>query len=303
MQLTKKAAQAAHAQDVLVAGPSRQSLLYTLNHAASSASASGQKRPAKPVDKFANYSSAAQLGLVEEGTAPSSYEVEQMIRNRETKVGQWEEIVNEPTGLHSAAGRASQEEDEEGEGWKFQHKGKRPVRDPYEDDDFDPSAVIKMRKRVKSEGKPNPQSPPPPALLASDREVDPKAMLDREAWSGKIDLDGGLSPKKKDGMVYQAGGGWVKLEDGPDGLPPVGNDIKADTSGDDVEHVNSAEVSDVKPDMVAHEAAVPTHNDIKPVVPNSEADLPFAASEATPADTAPTGLFKKRRPPPSSRKK
>lgn len=290
-----QAAQVAHAQDTGIAGPSRQSVLYTLNHASPASSA--PKRPAKSVDKFANYSTAAQLGLVEEETAPSSYEVEQMVRNRETKVGQWEEVVDEPTGLHSAQGSAPQEEDEEGEGWKFQHKGKRPVRDPYDDDDFDPRAVLKMRKKVKSEGQPDPA--PTSAAAVPTEKPDLKGGLDRNSWNGTIDLSGRLSSTKKDGLVFQAGGGWVKPED-EKGVPhTVGAPGAADETS------NTEALHDAKPRALSDKSISTTSPEAKPVIPDKEPvdHVAVPVSDTASAETGSGGLFKKRRPPPSSRKK
>lgn len=294
-----QAAQIAHAQDVPIAGPSRQSILYSQNHASPAGASTGPKRPEKSLDKFANYSTAAQLGLVGQETAPSSYEVEQMVRGRDTKAGDWEEVVNEPTGLDSTnTGRngLQAEEDEEGEGWKFQHKGKRPVRDPYDDDDFDPSAIVKMRKRVKSEGQPD-QTTPLPAV----NEPIPGAALDRKAWNGTLDLKGGTSPTKPDGLVYQAGGGWVKMEERSD-LPANNEDKKPDIgsanhNGEDPGSEGGVALEG-KPDKAALET------DVKPLLDAEQAtpEQP-SAPDASSVETPSGGLFKKRRPPPSSRKK
>lgn len=301
-----QAAQIAHAQDVPVAGPSRKSVLYTQGHAGPSSASSGPKRPDKPVDKFANYSTAAQLGLAEEATAPSTYEVEQMIGGKDTKIGQWEEIVNEPTGLHSTADgdgtghgshRAADDEEAEGEGWKFQHKGKRPVRDPYDDDDFDPSAILKMRKRVKAEGPAEPEATATSGGLAAKEEEKARRALDREAWSGRIELNGKISPTKtkKDGLVYVAGGGWVKEEATEEDV-----DSKPDAGGD--QGIGSASqgqaVTDRKPGVESDGA------DVKPDL-EAVATTPVQTEDAPVDSTAPAsgGLFKKRRPPPSSRKK
>ena len=218
-----------------------------------------------------------------------------MIGGKDTKIGQWEEIVNEPTGLHSETngagtgphGAVEDDEEAEGEGWKFQHKGKRPVRDPYDDDDFDPSAILKMRKRVKAEGQTEPEAT---ATLGGAKEEEAGRALDREAWSGKIDLDGKVSPSKtkKDGLVYQAGGGWVKEENGERGSSSVNVDSKPDVSGIQTTG-NGSEgegAPDRKPDL--GDAATATQTEDAP------------ADSTTPASG---GLFKKRRPPPSSRKK
>jgi WW domain-binding protein 4 len=247
----------------------------------------------------------------DETPQPSTFEIEQMLKNKETKVGQWESVVAEPTGLDSASigyrpgnGRAEHGADgeEETEGWKFQHKGKRPVRDPYDDDDFDPSTILKMRKKVKQDQVGVEPPLPPPVNIPSQEELATReGALDKEGWSGKIELTPTTAvngeKKDKEGMVYQSGGGWVKLENSSGGtfvvdapIPGLGH--KAGGTGKpDERHVS--EGVDTKPDL---------EEEVKPSVPEiREVEAAPVSTEGT--ETASGGLFKKRRPPPSSRKK
>jgi WW domain-binding protein 4 len=235
------------------------------------------------------------LGLVEEDEAvPSTFEIEQMVRNRDTKIGQWEEVTNEPSGLYSGNGNGIKtehgaDEEEETEGWKFQHKGKRPIRDPYDDDDFDPSAILKMRKKVKQDG----EQPVPVEIPTAEELASREGALDREKWSGRIELNPapgtGTSPTKKDGLVYQKGGGWVKVEEGGD----QGREEEQDTKpGEEQLGNQEAEGGVQKP------AA-----DVKPVLPGLALEAGSQGLDSTASGEAAGGLFKKRRPPPSSRKK
>jgi WW domain-binding protein 4 len=265
----------------------------------------------KSGDKFANYSTASQLGLVDDETPqPTTFEIEQMLKNKETKVGQWEAVA-EPTGLYSGSSGIRNEHaadgEEETEGWKFQHKGKRPVRDPYDDDDFDPSAILKMRKKVKQNGEEMPAPAPVPVEIPTAEELDKKdGALDRDKWSGKIEFTNGdtsetggeganmqSSPKKKDGLTFQSGGGWVKLDSGALANASVSQTLV----GTD----NSANMFGV----------ATTEEDSKPTLPEPVEEKPVVEKEAEATPTAvavggeasSSGLFKKRRPPPSSRKK
>ena len=236
------------------------------------------------------------MGLVDDETPqPTTFEIEQMLKNKETKVGQWEAVVAEPTGLDSNSvgyrGKAEHGADgeEETEGWKFGYKGKRPIRDPYDDDDFDPSTILKMRKKVKQDqnGEEAPTALAPAAaavLIPTSEELgNREGALDREGWSGKIELTPGAVTEKKDGLEYQSGGGWVKLENTSGG-----------TFGEFTD-VHEAEEVDTKPNF---ESA--STEDTKPTIP--EVDAPEQGS-AGGTEVASGGLFKKRRPPPSSRKK
>lgn len=218
-----------------------------------------------------------------------------MIKNKETKVGQWESVSTQPTGYpgsmrteHGADG------EEETEGWKFAHRGKRAVRDPYDDDDFDPSTILKMRKKTKQEGE---VAPPPPVVIPTAEELDGKdGALDRSGWSGKIELNPSLEAEGKKDMLYQSGGGWVKVESGAVGststLPPTEETLMG---------IPTTLVADEnsKPDLEHVEAA----RDVKAVleVEGEKALAPVGAEAGV--EAASGGLFKKRRPPPSSRKK
>jgi WW domain-binding protein 4 len=286
-----QAAEAAHAQDTGTAGPSRKAVLYSQSHKAGSSAVS---RPVKSGDKFANYSTASQLGLVDEDEPlPTTFEIEQMLKNKETKVGQWESVSSEPAGLsRSLRTEHGADAEEETEGWKFAHRGKRAVRHPYDDDDFDPSAILKMRKKTKQEGEVAPP-PPPPVVIPTSEELDGRdGALDREGWSGKIELNSVVETGGKKDMVFQSGGGWVKVESGAGAststLPPTEESLMGAPS--------MLPAEETKSDL--NKAGF---QDVKPVVPEVEGEK--APVEAGAAEGASGGLFKKRRPPPSSRKK
>jgi WW domain-binding protein 4 len=222
-----------------------------------------------------------------------------MLKNKETKVGQWESVSNEPTGLSGSGIRTEHGADgeEETEGWKFGygHKAKRVARDPYEDDDFDPSAILKMRKKAKQEGE---VPPPPPIVLPTAEELDGReGALDRGGWSGKIELNANGEGEGKKDMVYQSGGGWVKVENGAQAststLPPTEESLMGVSR-------TTVEEKYTKPNLEEVEA----RGDVKPTVPEVEGEkTAVSGSETGGAETASGGLFKKRRPPPSSRKK
>jgi WW domain-binding protein 4 len=251
----------------------------------------------KSGDKFANYSTASQLGLVDEDEPlPTTFEIEQMLKNKETKVGQWESVSSEPTGLsRSLRTEHGADGEEETEGWKFAHRGKRAVRDPYDDDDFDPSTILKMRKKTKQEGEVAPP-PPPPVVIPTTEELDGRdGALDREGWSGKIELNPVVETEGKKDMVYQSGGGWVKVENGAGAststLPPTEESLMGAPS------VSTTEETKSEMDKAGIQ-------DVKPVLPEGEGErVASAPVEAGGAEAPSGGLFKKRRPPPSSRKK
>jgi WW domain-binding protein 4 len=250
----------------------------------------------KSGDKFANYSTASQLGLVDEDEPiPTTFEIEQMLKNKETKVGQWESVSAEPTGLsRSLRTEHGADREEETDGWRFAHRGKRAVRDPYDDDDFDPSAILKMRKKTKQEGEVAPP-PPPPVVLPTTEELDGRdGALDREGWSGKIELNPTVETEGKKDMVFQSGGGWVKVENWAQAststLPPTEESLMGASSRLGTEEAKAA----------LDDAGV---KDVKPVLPEVEGEKASSAPVEVGGDAASGGLFKKRRPPPSSRKK
>jgi hypothetical protein len=217
----------------------------------------------KSGDKFANYSTASQLGLVDEDEPlPTTFEIEQMLKNKETKVGQWESVSAEPTGLsRSLKTEHGADGEEETEGWKFAHRGKRAVRDPYDDDDFDPSAILKMRKKTKQEGE---VAPPPPLVIPTPEELDGRdGALDREGWSGKIALNPAVETEGKKDMVYQSGGGWVKVESGAGAststLPPTEESLMG------VSNMQGTEETKSDPDEAKDK-------DVKPVLPEVEGE-------------------------------
>jgi WW domain-binding protein 4 len=267
-------------------------VLYTQSHRASpTPTATARSKVAGPTDKFANYSTATQLGLAEEeeATQESSYEIEQMVRNRPTHVGAWEEVAVEPQGAYSGDGlkRKLEEEEEEGEGWKFAHAGKKPVHDPYAEEEWDPKAALKARNKIKAEAE---SSFTPQGFAGED--------LKREQWSGRLELKTAEETRKKraQGLMYQEGGGWIKTE----------QEEAAGTSAAEAQPSGSETQSpkDVKPDL---SLLAPAADNLSSAVPKTEGEEDKLGTQPGPApevaEPAASSLFKKRRPPPSSRKK
>ncbi|WVQ84351.1 hypothetical protein IAT38_006503 [Cryptococcus sp. DSM 104549] len=284
MARIEASAAAAYANDT-AAGVSggRPSLLQSLS-ASASTSSSRPARDSKPKDKFSNYSTAESLGFVDPDAQQPSYEVEQEIKGRAGEAGQWEEVVVPPPVAYATEGAGAagagkrpweevDQEHEEGEGWKLEHK-KKAVHDPY-DDDWDPKSLnlkvkVKEEKKFVDKGK--------------EKQEDGPGALDRTGWTGKLELKpSARQPSSDKKRVYSSElGGWVENEGA--------KNVKQEDGGAEVKveegNGNAAGdvVTGVKSEPVAEEDGV------KPAV---EAEAPAAGS----------GMFKKRRPPPSSRKK
>ncbi|KAL7420526.1 hypothetical protein Q5752_004477 [Cryptotrichosporon argae] len=238
-------------------------------------SASAPARPsAPPADKFANYSTAEQLGLAD-ASAETAYEIEKAIGARPGRAGEWEEV---DAGAEAARARAANqvraqyvdEEKERAETWKL--RSEKREREVYGDDDYDPMAAlakVRLKKVENSTGwKTGRHAPAEAPAGAGGGGVE--GGLKREGWSGKIELN---------------------PDEGAAGLEQAEAQAAAATTEEDVKPA-VAEIGDVKP--VSHEAVMaeekPDVGDVKP------------AAEP-PAEGASTSLFKKRRPPPSGRKK
>jgi WW domain-binding protein 4 len=183
-------------------------------------------------------------------------------------------------------------EEEDAETFKFQHKDKRPVRDPYDDDEWDPKKALgglkiktKEQKMFETKKEQSPQS-------AVKDEKQNEGGLDREKWSGRLELQEGPS---RPGMVFAPnGGGWVKTEG---------------SSSQPAEEVNQEPV-DQKPSFEEEaDVTVPGSDKAQIAMQAPEAESETAPldvkpnSAATETETPAAGLFKKRRPPPSNRKK
>lgn len=248
---------------------------------------SSRTRTAPSGDKFANYSSAAQLGFDDEETQLSSYEIEQMVRGRGTAVGAWEEVV-EPKVVYGADGlpelkrkadEAEVVDEDDPDSFKFSHRDKRPVRDVWDDDDWDPKAALsglKFKSKAAAGDKPAEERPTPaPAAVP----VAPGAALDRSAWSGKLELGSGSSG------AAAAADAEAKEE------KPDASEAKPETK---------TEV-EAKPADAAQPDSKPVVSDVKPEAEAAAAEP--AAAEPAPEPAAASSMFKKRRPPPSSRKK
>lgn len=123
------------------------------------------KRSKPSGDKWSNYSSAADLGLAPGEEAPSSYEIEQMVRGRTTKVGEWEEVVVPSPSAEGAEKRKAEEDPEDLREFKIQQK---KHADPYDDDDWDPSALTKLKFKSK-EKKIGDKEPEPEADVKTEQ--------------------------------------------------------------------------------------------------------------------------------------
>ncbi|OWZ27891.1 hypothetical protein LQV05_002277 [Cryptococcus neoformans] len=294
------AAAAAYAHDT-ASGAVRPSSLASSSASPAPSSSIAKARDSRPKDKFSNYSTAAQLGFVDPDAEKSAYEIEQEIKGRAGEPGQWEEVVM-PSPLTEAsmsitgAKRNREEEDEEGEGWKFEHKGKKPVHDPY-DDDWDPSSLkgLKVKKKeetlfrdkkMKVEEEVVKQEP----SMQAWQQVQPTdgSGLQKEGWTGRIEM----KPKTKGSdKVFIPGGGWVKVEG---------------SLADEGKREEPEAAEDVKPDMtkLEEEASVKATAFASKVM-KEEPDVKLDISAPSVSEPTPSGgsMFKKRRPPPSNRKK
>lgn len=171
-----------------------------------------------------------------------------MVRGRTTKVGEWEEVVvPSPSAEGGADGgekRKAEEDPEDLREFKIQQK---KHADPYDDDDWDPSALTKLKFKSKEK---------------KIGEQEPEVKEEQIGEGNRA----GLSA-------------WAKAE--------VKTEPREDVK---VEHAEASEVKQ-EPD-VKTEAGQP-----EPPVKPEPAEPP------APAPSAGGSLFKKRRPPPSSRKK
>lgn len=267
--------------------------------------------------------------------------MEQELKGRAADPGAWEEVTYEPTGLYTAVdengagpsgtgtgtgtgsgtvlekrklGQYDIKDDDNHEDFQIRRK----KRDPYDEDDWDPRAAIKGKARLG-------------VKTGEQRRMEEHVKatnLDRSAWTGKLELgDVGRA-----GMVYVKGGGWVKAEgvDGEEeeiraGGGEVGQveqgeaeaertqdetaDGKAEEKGiAEAQHDKKqpdptikTEMEDRKPDLEAVAVAVKEAEGT--ATTSGHMSDPIKSEPSADAGTAGTGLFKKRRPPPSSRKK
>ena len=152
-----------------------------LTPSAPASSASTSRIREKPKDKWANYSSAKDLGFDDEETQKSAYEIEQELKGRAGEVGAWEEVVEqaptlyEDTVQNDEVKRKFEEDEEDHESFKIRDKR---VRDVYDDQDWDPKRVLGgLKLKVKEE-----------KTGRAVQEPEPATGLDRNGWSGKLEL-------------------------------------------------------------------------------------------------------------------
>jgi WW domain-binding protein 4 len=240
-------------------------------------SSTSRIRASAPKDKFANYSTAAQLGFDDEDTQKTSYQIEQEIKGRAAaNVGAWQEVVVPvPRYETDEAKRKRTEDAEDLENWKIRHEAKRPVHDVY-DDDWDPKTALGgLRVKVREEKIFGEKKDEEDEKREKKRKREEKrrqeaaeGALDKTGWSGRLELGIGEGSEVKE---------EVKVEHKVEG--PTGEDAE----------------------KLASPVAIPS--------PSAEDSAGQAAQEiaievkAEASDVAPaSSLFKKRRPAPSARK-
>lgn len=194
--------------------------------------------------------------------APSSYEIEQMVRGRGTSVGKWEEVVATPTPPPAGfveETKVEQTEEEEMANFKFQHRDKRPLRDVYDDDDVDTTALLGIK------------------LKSKERKV------------GEADVKGEAGFKEEKGGAGFSKGGWGKAETGKVEVKEE-VEVKVEAAADEaLAEVVKAEpgVEDKKPSL-----------DASPAPPPAAA----ATATEQPASSGASMFKKRRPPPSSRKK-
>ena len=262
----------------------------------------------------------------------TEYEIEQELKGRAGDVGAWETVDYEPTGAYTGEGADTEDRGEGpssgsrydelyGAGEK-RKLGQYDIKDEDDHEDFDfirrqEDATVAAASSSSTTAQSSSAAPPPkrnPRLDPYDEDDwDPRAAikgkvksapgsrpvekhvqatnLDRESWTGKLDFkaEGGS------GMVYKPGGGWVKAEGAEDGVEGQ------------VEAAGDAEVNDEdrKPD-ISHDVKLDPDADSAPAIQEAKQDAASPAVEPVAVKAEPEiaagGMFKIRRPQPSSRK-
>lgn len=210
----------------------------------------------------------------------SSYEIEQMVRGRDTKVGGWEEVTTPvivygvdgvPVPQHGegsgSAGAAAPAYEDDHDNFKIQQGTKRPVRDVYDDDEFDPQALLgglKFKSKERKIGEAEPEAPKEEA--------------------------------KEEGKPESGGKGWAKIS-----INPNDSNVKCELEvSDELEAVTAAHAE--SSDANGLDDAKPEIKPTMTVIPEPS-PVPAAASAEAGSSSGGSSMFKKRRPPPSSRKK
>lgn len=317
-------------------------MLATIS-AAKAAASSSRLRPLEKRDKWANYSTAQQLGFDDEETAKSSYEIEQELKGRAGEVGAWEEVGYEPQGYSTppirregesegGEGAGERERLQEGDGG-YQGdageagagpSGKRKlgeygVRDEEDHEDW------KFSHRDKKPARLDPYDEddwdPKTALKklkrkdgggggSADLIKDEGQHFKREEWTGRLELvqDAGGKGKGKDTWLGTGNGGLTYV---PNGGGWVKEEVESGTSAAGGGGGQSGS-NGVQGDEEVKQEVEETKPDLASMaLPSdktgaSERAEDTVANDAKPVADAPAaggGLFKKRRPPPSGRKK
>jgi WW domain-binding protein 4 len=314
----EQSAAAAYAHDTHSSAPPRQSVLSRL--APSAAASSSRKREAVVKDKWANYSTAKQLGFDDEETSKSSYEIEQELRGRAGEPGAWEVVAEPVTQAGWVEGQAkggkrklgdyALGEEEDHEDFKFQHRDKRPVNDVWEEEEWDPRRAFGgLRVRVKEErqfGERRSGSRDAEGSVTEVKREEPEGGLKREDWTGRLELkpeggkevigNGKAKEKGRDELVFDRNeGGWIKAEPEENG-----HSVTALVSGDRGEQTGDEPSSgDRGPSKAVPEQSTDPALELAPPE-DTTLDIKPDIGTSSPATNS---LFKKRRPPPAARKK
>ena len=315
-----QSAAAAYAHDTPSGAPSRQSVLSRIQ-SASAASSSRNREPAVK-DKWVNYSTASQLGFDDPETSKSSYEIEQELGGRAGEAGAWETIEEphsssvqqlgwvdvEGGGKRKLGEYLLEEEEDNVENFKFQHRDKRPVNDLWDDEDWDPrralgdlEVIVKEERRF-GEARSTGKDPVGSGKSAARRMNG--VGLKREDWSGKLELElqsGGNKGKETgndrvtDGLVFMPnGGGWVIAE--PE-VAGIGN-------SDGVEMATHETIGNGRMDGESKKIKQESFDLDEPRgIGSLPEDMPSLDIKPDVETSASSSLFKKRRPLAAARKK
>ena len=277
-------------------------------HPSAGASTSKPRESSKPKDKWANYTSAKDLGIEGLDTTETTFAVEQQLKGRAANdIGAWETVVEPPPpvvyyaqdGAEDVVGGKRKlgeydvnDEAAEGEEFKFAHKGKRPLRDPYDDDDWDPKAAlgqIKLKSKLKKE-----ESAETSNVVKQELQTERGVAMDRSKWTGRLEMNanGADVPKSPTKEYVFLDGGWNKVSGDGNAEGPV---EPAESGLTDRVKPNEEDVKPILGDAPVTSVADPAKS-VDAIAPDLKPDVP-AGTEAS----APSSMFKKRRPPPKKK--
>lgn len=192
-------------------------------------------------------------------TPPVPAEAESSTAGAKRKLGEYISVKNEQDDNH--------------EGWRIRQK-----KDPYDEEEWDPRAAIK--------GKVKQETGSGSERKSAEVKKEEGRALDRDAWTGRLELNPVTSAgKEREGLVYVEGGGWIK----PESVGAAGEAGQAEPNIVEREKNVKPDVPDTSTEGIKREPILAKTNE--------------ALSDVKPEIEGSSSLFKKRRPPPSSRKK